>query len=367
MKPALVTCTALLFLGLRWTALSHANEVNLLTIDEIRDRILHFDGRLESLYADFRIDGYSDRYPDDYYSHQRVYWQDPSLLYQLSAHGHPQLDWQDDPTQQEAFIVENHFFRFNDVNRTVASFNIDADSQQLPGMFEASSFFVATGLWPHQRWRAFRPMDTPVILREVAQDDAYRLAPGYTTEGGRPCQLLERENRDRLWFDFSDGIRLMRREMLDPDSGQVVQEFLYAKHQEILDGFHFAMEITVKQFGKAAVNSTYRGTGRERIAQLRFFRVVVNEEDFDGKPELALEEGMLLLEDGNSPQQVRSGGEAHLSHIARWVMKYAPTPTPAPVSPPGWRFTLVCLAFVFAAILGTQLNVAKLVSSRKQQ
>lgn len=324
--------------------------------------ILQTDEKIHSLYAEFEIDGYSDEYPAGYYSHQCVFWKDPDFLYQLSTHGHDQLDWWDDPTQQEAFIIEHRFFRFNDVNRTVFPFRLDPGSHSLPGMFEASTFFIATGWWPHQRWDAFRPNDLPVVLREVAIDEAYQLDSNPQVVDGQPCRLLERKKSDRIWADVSEGFRLLRRELVDPESGQVMQVFDYFDHQEIWDGIHFAMEIRLRQFGETAKFSPYQGSETERSCRLKFSRVLINQDNFEDMPEMALDPGTLLYREQGDSQQIRAGGEDHLAHMANWIAKYGQQRTvEQSVGNSIWNRVVCSIVFLVAALVCIQVKLPKLV------
>jgi hypothetical protein len=287
----------------------------------LRRQILESQAKIDCLVVTYRDSDYPARYPHGYYSHQVTAWKNPDRFRQLIAHGHDRLDWKDDPLQQEAFVVGDHFMRLNAANGTIQLASL-AGTNRLPGKLEQSFYLMATGIWPQQRWEPFRPEGEPYALSEVAESSKYQLQPELVSFADVLCHLLQRPGRDRLWLDANRGGTLLRRELLSPETGELMQEIRCEEHVEATPGVWLPMQIREIHFDITAPTAE----GRRRIVRNSLVKVLdlhVNAE-CDHACDFMIPAGALLLSHDDPPRQVGSEGTAHLKKISIWLARYAP-------------------------------------------
>ncbi|WP_145179222.1 hypothetical protein [Gimesia aquarii] len=266
----------------------------------------------------YKDSNYSNNYPAGYYVYQESVARYPDRMYQFVAHGHDRLHWADDPFQQQAFVKDDLFHRFNGVNRTIEVTSL-RNQQRLPGRMEESFFYYATGIWPIKRWTSFRPEGTfPFTLREVAMSDKYTLR--VEDFEGMECHVLELPQRDQLWFDVLHDCRLIRRKFISPDTGQVMQEIRLRNQVEVIPRVWIPKSIEEIHFDITA--STTEGRNRiVRQSNVDILKVEVNK-SFDDQLELSLPPGTLYLPQKEEPIQIKNGGVEHLDSMVEMLTRF---------------------------------------------
>ncbi len=311
---------------------------------EVRARLMEAQQRIHSIHAACRSGGYSDDYPSGYFAHRVFGAKAPSSLLQISAHGHYALDWRDDPLQQWGYATSQGFIRFDPVSRMYLSTPLE-ENKSLPGGFETGFFFVATGIWPVDRWPPFRPRGHPYALREVAASDEYEVRPRLEHIDGVWCHVLECASvGDRLWLDVQRGCTLLARELDDPEYHSLMLRYELTEHREFDQGILIPTQIRTIQYNTTAPTEGLRRQ-KARDATIVLSELQVNSVDeklfqFDPPP------GALRVGPGGEPVQTHPGGREHLQQLASWLQRLSPLPERKPSRKTLWIavsvFALIC-------------------------
>jgi len=287
-----------------------------LSESDFRRQVSDTQDRIKSISVVYVDSDYPPDYPKGYFNRQVTIAQSPDRLRQLVAHGHDRFAWQDDPLQQEAFVNGDKYVRYNSVNRTCLFASLEGASE-LPGKMNASLFFVATGIWPLERWKPYRPEGHPHVLSEVIRSEEYRLADEVEEFDQVKCHVFECPGRDRLFFDMAR-VAMLRRELFDDDTGQLMQVFCYRNLLECDRGIWLPRSIRETHYDIYA--STIEGRRRiVRDSDIILSEILVNSE-VDEKLNFVVPDGALELREGGA-KQITGNASTHFESVAEWCQK----------------------------------------------
>lgn len=292
---------------------------------QLRARLLKSQEALHSLYVVYRTGSQSYRdpeYPPGSYLHRIVAANAAGCLYHVSAHGHDQFDWQDDPRQQRCHVTPDHWYNVDPVNRTYSEGALRPEDA-LPGSMPDEFFFAVTGLWPFARRPPARVQGEPYMLKEVALSEEYSIVrPRQEMIDGHWCHVLQRPEVDRLWIDANRGCAVLARETHSLATGALVQRYELGGHRQVAPGIWLPTRVRNIQYDHTA--KTAEGRKRKiKDAMLHMLQIKANDVDesvFEYQPPA----GALLLSGLASSQQTRPGGLDHLDNLVRWINAYFP-------------------------------------------
>jgi hypothetical protein len=168
--------------------------------------------------------------------------------------------------------------------------------------------------------------DVPIMLRDVAASDLYKIRARQERVNNRLCHVLEYEGRDRLWLDTTLGAALVARETMDPQNGSRMQRLELGCHREFAGGLWLPMSIRNIQFDylARAQEKRSRVVSDATLEVLDLHVNDVDDSEFVATPRL----GTVKLENGGALTQVTAGGLDHLDDLERWIRHNSPIGKP---------------------------------------
>ncbi|QDU51212.1 hypothetical protein [Gimesia panareensis] len=312
------------------------------TAEEIQKKIANAQSRLKSYAVTYVNDEYDSSFPSGTYLRRKIAAKAPCQFLHVSLHGHAELDWTDDPYQQNTYVTDTEVYNFNPVNQAFFYFKISPEDP-LPGSLKWEFFCLATGLWPLER-PAPRRNQKPWMLKEIATSEHYAVVRrNQELINGRWCHVLEWPDEDTLWLDVERSCALLARETWDPQHLNTREYFELSEHHRFPGEIWLPMKIrrirTQVDQSSQKSTATILSDSHIRVVHAQVNDVPDNMFLYQPGP------GALRLStSGGRAIQVLSGGYEHLDQIVQWSRRcgYA-----LPHKTSFWRdISLVCAAFL---------------------
>jgi hypothetical protein len=236
-------------------------------LDEVLDRLATAQRRISSFLVEYRVnyDGASEL--PGAYLHRTVAMKGPSSIYHDNAHGHAQLQWQDDPLRWACYVTSDEYAAVRINSATFTSERI-APSDPPVGSLPDEWVLWATGLWPLDTRPAPRIFGKhPYFLKYYAADEALkRLRSRLERVDGAWCHVVERPGIDVVWLDLDRGATLVAREILDQETRQPVRRFVLMNHQEVEPGIWMPGRILDVRFDEVPADGNSSPSSRRSTA-----------------------------------------------------------------------------------------------------
>ena len=288
------------------------------TVDELLEGLRAVDEKAQSWYIEYESDEQNHPgAPPGGRLYRVVAAIAPDRYYHYSAKHTDEYSWHEDPLRQRLIIngacvvSERPFDRMFRIRRL-------NPKDGLPGTAPEEFLFMALGWWPLREWAPPKRLPNgPCVLRDVVHSGGYAVREAQELVGDRWCHVLE-SDYDRLWADSARRGVLLRREVLDPENGAVLQRIEMRDHAEVSTGIWVPMTFVNAVFGEPHTSSddTTEST-------LRVVAVKVNEPLPNGLFEYKPRPGSIQFHaDGHVEQAVPAGTE-HLDDIANWIKMHS--------------------------------------------
>ena len=321
-----------------------------LSAEALRELLSASQRQIRSLRVVYRSGGGvpSVSRPQGAYLHRILEVKSPSYLYHRSAHGHQNLNWDEDPLQQVNILTDERLINYYPVNRVYRQYDVSPEEAP-PGTLGDDLFLHATGLWVMDMRESPRPHGLPYMLSELALSTSHsRVRRHQEMVGGRWCHVLEASGRDVLWIDVECGASLVARELYDPVSGSLMKRFELDGHRRAKQEIWIPTRIRNIQYDYTAPTPE----GRRRIVVDSTTEVLdygVNDTP-DERFEFHATPGTLALTGDDSrdlPKQISPGGldllDFHAKFISKQHLEYKTVSA---------KIAIVLFSFVVAVILG---------------
>ena len=297
-----------------------------LSASQVRSGISQAQARIVAFRITYEITYPSEEgWPLGGYLRRTTAAKSPHFFFHETAHGHNALPWQDDPRLRRCYIVGDHasdeWVNYRSYNHTQL-----LPSEGLPGSMPDESLVHATGMWPLDGRPAPRFEDRPIVLREIAENEKYKVVRSLQEQcDGRWCHVLEYPGRDCLWIDAHRGFALMAKETRDTNFGHLIERIELGGHREIKPEIWLPTWIRNIQYDFKA--KTPEGRQQKVIdSKLKLLTVQINEDVSADVFRFVPPAGALWLNPpGGEPVQTSPGGEEHLDHLVEWARKYGPS------------------------------------------
>lgn len=288
---------------------------------KLRSLLFEAQQRIRSLYVVYESHDYNDKsLPSGYFLRRVVACQGPDSLFHWTAHGHDGLDWQDDPTQQIARVLNGVILNEYPIDRSFYKAKLKLKEEGLPGSLPKEFLFSTVGFWPLSGVKPPRLNGEPYVLPEIAQCESYDyVRPLLESVEGRWCHVLERRDVDRLWLDVDHGCAMIARETYAKSTGRLAQRLELGGHREFAPGIWFPTWITNIQYDHGATDPQ-KQMRVWKNAKHDFLEVRINQIDeqlFRWIPPA----GALRIYDDAPSVQVKAGGLDHLNLLSEWIRR----------------------------------------------
>lgn len=312
-----------------------------LSTQRVQQALLETQSKIKSFCIDYRGDdmyAVKEGFPPELYLRRIVAAKAPNLWSHETAKGQDLLPWEKDIRRRHC-IVEND--RVSDNWVTNRAYNMEEWKPEapLPGSMPGEAIIRYTGIWPLTgRPAPRRDGDHPIMLRDVAKSDKYKVRPELEEIEGRLCHALENPGIDTLWLDVERGCALMARNFYNVKTGVLQTRLEHTKHEEIKPGIWIPRWIRNIEYDYLAENPEQRNRVIIDI-NIHLTSVQINDVAdsmfvFEPKP------GALWLNPPKDksliPIQTEPGGLDHLDSLVAWGKPLLPTPDPAPVALSAW-------------------------------
>jgi hypothetical protein len=254
--------------------------------------------------------------------HQLLAVASPGSLYELTAHA-PGYAWQTDPYSQELSIRHGEMVHGWPFNRAFSEATVQTRGP-LPGTAPANILWTVIPIWLLTDYKVPNHGGTPVIAADALALSDYQLLSGSGAVNGEPCSMWNRNGIDRMWIARDKGLCVMRRDSMDPKTGDVVQRILTDKVTEIAPGLWLPTQFRREIF--AFGDTTNRGA-LVMESTVAIERCLVNDEVSDSTFVVASVAGSVRYDANNQFAQVCPGGEDLLERIVAFLVKYGRMPT----------------------------------------
>ncbi|MDP9173831.1 MAG: hypothetical protein M3O30_08195 [Planctomycetota bacterium] len=246
----------------------------------------------------------------------------PDSYFSWGGHGTMNYAWREDPFQQRLFVKAGKAISERPFNRQYLSQKLDA-GLPLPGTAPRELIFLSLGWWPLDLDKVAPPKmvrDGPVTIPDIARTPGYVVRPMQEMSEGGWCHVLEFPGHDRIWIDTRKNCAIARREVLDPDSGEVIERIINHDLWEAKPGIWAPKAISISQFneddeGKRALRTDFVIT----ILTLRL------NEDVDRKLfDFQSTAGNVLIYPDARFEQTEPGGTEYLDDVINRIQRHLP-------------------------------------------
>lgn len=257
--------------------------------------------------------------PGDVDLHRIVAARTPDHLLLWSRKGTQEYGWRDDPLQERLFVGSVQAVVEHPMSRCFSVVPMKPDDP-LPGTAPSELLFAALGWWPFAHRPGPRFLNgNPVVWKDVVVQSGYTVRHEQEPCRGRYCHVLERTGYDRLWMDCDRPGVIMKRELVEPRAGRVMQRIELDGHREIKDGIWVPTRVRNVIFDLSGRSGP--GTALTD-ATFEVLDVQVNDSLSETVFQFEPLAGAIELLGGGRYEQRRPGGHEYLDALADWLRRH---------------------------------------------
>lgn len=204
------------------------------TCRQIQEQVLEINQRVRAFHVVYESMPQAES--RGAYVHRELGADSPSRFFHLSAKGSDSYSHIEDPFQQRLIVNGTRVVVEHPLERSFTKYQL-GPQRALPEALGGEILFLVLGWWPLD---SFEPPaaipGTALVFPQVGHSTKYVVQADQSLLRDRWCHVLEDPGRERMWLDVERGCAILAREVLDPDTGAVVERIEAFDHSEIVPG-----------------------------------------------------------------------------------------------------------------------------------
>lgn len=204
--------------------------------------------------------------PEGGYLRRAIAARAPNWFMRDNGHGSAQMHWRDDPLRKCIYISPNRVLTFTPLNRVIHEGKPVSAGSAPAEAVEELIFFVLCW-WPFSDWPEPEVYGRKWSMHSQMSSGEYSLRPALESVLGGACYVLEVPGVDVMWLDSEQVDCMMRRDVLNTETGAVAARLEFSDYQQRADGVWLPGSFWRIQFDSYAHIESLR---KRRVIDARF-------------------------------------------------------------------------------------------------